>query len=413
MATTSAPTLAHKTTPRTSLPGDTIPAKFCLAVQQRGNAVALRQKRKGVWQEMSWQGLGKQARFIAMGLVSLGFSSGDVAAVLSNARWQWAACDYGILLAGGVSCGIDPGEVSPYVADVCRDSAARFVFVEDDEQLDKLLEVRRELPLLRKVIVIDPQGLEALDDPQVMTLDALQLAGEVFDGHNPGLFSRRAASRGPRDSAVLVYTTGAGGKSESRSLSHRHLCQMLETAWLALPQDEADDKLAFLPPSDAVERVAGLYMSLQTGSRLNYVENTETVFQNLRELAPTILVAPQQVWAKLHAAAVQASHDATPLQQSLHAWAIRSGSEAAARSDAGQGLSLTRRLQLAWAQVLVLGNARRFTGMQRLRWASTGAEALSPELLQWFRAIGVQVLDGKGMDWLPAADTAPLAAVPA
>ena len=187
----SATTVTATIERRTNLPGDTIPAKFCLAVQQRGAAVALRQKHKGVWQEMSWQGLGERAQHIAMGLVSFGFSSGHVAAILANTRWEWSACDYGILLAGGVSCGIYPTDAASQVEYLCADSSARFIVVEDDEQLDKVLSVRAQLPLLIKIIVIDATGLADLRDAQVLTLDALMVAGAAHDKAHPGPISGR------------------------------------------------------------------------------------------------------------------------------------------------------------------------------------------------------------------------------
>ena len=153
-AVTPLETVGRAARARDNLPGDTVGRKFCNAVLRRGDGVALRQKTKGVWQEMSWREFGARTRRIAMGLTSLGFAPGAVAAILANTRWEWSAADYGILLAGGVSCGIYPTDAAPQVEYLCADSASRFVFVEDDEQLDKMLQVRERLPQLQKIIVM-------------------------------------------------------------------------------------------------------------------------------------------------------------------------------------------------------------------------------------------------------------------
>ena len=382
---------------RTNLPGDTIPAKFWNAVQARGEAVALRQKVKGVWQEMGWRELGERARHIAMGLASLGFVPGAVAAILANTRWEWSAADYGILLAGGVSCGIYPTDAASQVAYLFNDSGSSFVFVEDDEQLDKVLDVRSQLPGLKKIIVIDTEGLADLHDAQVMSMEALMAQGAAFDAANPGAFERGATSRRPADLAILVYTSGTTGRPKGAMISHHNLCFVIETFGLALPQDESDDKMAFLPLCHVVERVAGQLMSMQTGSRLNYVENPETVWENVREISPTIFLGVPRVWEKLHSASTLAMKDSTRLAQRAYAWALSVGAAAANAQEAARPLGLAQRLQWQLARALVLGNVRRFVGVDRMRWAITGAAPISPDLIRWYRALGIPLVEGYGM----------------
>src|SRR5256885_1663397 len=187
---------------------DTMPKMFWRGVAQRGAQVSLRQKHFGIWQSISWTEFGRFAREIGMGLAALGFAPGECASVLSNTNCEWLYADMGILGAGGVSNGIYPTDAPGQVEYMCADSATVHLFVEDDEQLDKALEVRARLPQLRKIIVFDMDGLRELNDPQVMSLDALRAIGREYGAAHPGEWELRLASRKPADLAVLIYTSG-------------------------------------------------------------------------------------------------------------------------------------------------------------------------------------------------------------
>ena len=331
---------------RMPLPGDTIAQKFALAVQARGDAIALRQKEYGVWREMGWREFGTHAQHMALGLAALGFESGEVGAILANTRWEWSASDYAILMAGGVSCGIYPTDAAPQVQYLCADSASTVLFVEDDEQLDKALSVRDGLPRLRKIIVMDMDGLHDLSDPQVMGLEDLMALGQAHGQAHPQLLQQRLDSRRAEDLAILIYTSGTTGKPKGAMISHNNLAFAMETFAVDLPQGPDDDKMAFLPLCHVVERAAGQLMSLQTGSRLNYVENPDTVIDNLREIAPTSLLAVPRIWEKLYSLSTLTVKDATRLQKRAYAWALQVGTEAANREEAGQpvtGLLAARR----------------------------------------------------------------------
>jgi long-chain acyl-CoA synthetase len=382
---------------REALPGDTIAQKFARAVENRGEAIALRQKEYGIWREMSWREFGTYARHIALGLTALGFQSGEVGAILGNTRWEWSAADYGILMAGGVSCGIYPTDAESQVQFLCADSASSVLFVEDDEQLDKALSVREHLPRLRKIVVMDMDGLHDLSDPQVLGLDDLMELGRVQDLAHPQLLAQRLASRAAEDLAILIYTSGTTGRPKGAMISNRNLAFVMETFAPDLPQGPGDDKMAFLPLCHVVERAAGQLLSLQTGSRLNYVENPDTVIDNLREIAPTSLLAVPRIWEKLYSLSTLSVKDATRLQRWAYEWALGAGMAAADLEEKGQpvrGMLAARR----WlGRRLVLDNTRRFLGLHRLKWAITGAAPISPNVIRWYRALGVNLLEGYGM----------------
>src|SRR3954451_23040634 len=202
---------------------DTVPKMFWRGVTERGTQVSLRQKEFGIWQSVSWTEFGQIAREIGMGLVALGFAPGECASVLSNTNRDWLYADMGILGAGGVSNGIYPTDAPMQVEYLCSDSRTVYLFVEDDEQLDKALEVRARLPALRKIIVFDMDGLRDFDDAQVMSLEALRALGRDYDAAHAGEWERRLALRRSSELAVLIYTSGTTGRPKGAMLSHANL----------------------------------------------------------------------------------------------------------------------------------------------------------------------------------------------
>ena len=393
---------------RTELPGDTVAQKFWNAVRMRGDTTALRQKQLGIWKEVSWNEFGKHARRIAMGLAAHGFQPGDTASILANTRREWSYADYGILCAGGVSSGIYPTDAAEQVEFLTSDSGSSFIFVEDDEQLDKVLQVRDRLPMLRKIVVFDMEGLGSLHDEQVISLEALEKAGEAFDALHPGEFDGRLASRRIEDLAILVYTSGTTGRPKGAMISNRNLKTVMEFFPPEISQTDADDKMAFLPLCHIAERLFGQFLSLETGSRLNYVENPETVAENVREISPTIMLGVPRIWEKFYSAVSLRMKEATPFEQWAYKVALGIGYKVAdfklARKPIPSGLAT----QFALARFLVLNNVRRVIGVHRTRFAVTGAAPISPELIRWYYALGVDMFEVWGMTESSGGGTANL-----
>ena len=379
------------------LAGDTVARKFRTAIRERGPAVALRQKELGIWEEVTWNELGRQARMIAMGLASLGFAPGDTASILSNTRREWTYADYGVLLAGGVASGIYPTDAAPQVEYLCADSHTSVLFVEDDEQLDKALEVRGRLPGLKKIVVLDTEGLGTLRDPQVISLADLQQAGEKFDQAHPGEFDRRVDSRRPEDLAILVYTSGTTGKPKGAMISHLNLCTLMEQFVPDLEMDGSDDKMAFLPLCHIAERLFGEFTSLERGARLNFVENPDTIAENVREIAPTIFLGVPRVWEKFYSGVSIRMKEATRFEQWAYQKSLAIGMAIAERELAGRPVSAGLALAGRITRFLVLDNVRRMIGIHRMKWALTGAAPISPELIRWYRALGLRLYEAYGM----------------
>ena len=393
--------------PRTDvvIEGDTITAMFWNAVAQRGEKVWLREKDLGVWRSWSWTQVGEAVREIAGGLLSLGFAAGDTSSILSNTVLEWVLCDLAVLSCGGVANGIYPTDAASQVHYLCEDSRTRVLFVEDDEQLDKALEVRAQLPLLAKIIVFDMEGLRDLDDPQVISLEALRVLGRAFNAAHPDAVAQRAAACKPEDLAILVYTSGTTGKPKGAMHTHGGLVYAAHGFNALLARNDTDEAMAFLPLCHIAERMGGEYMALYTGTRLNFVENPDTVPENVREIAPTVFTAVPRVWEKFYSGVTIALKESTRLQQAIYAWAIGVGRQIADRVLAGQPVPASLKARFTLARWLALDNVRKMIGIHRARYLVTGAAPISPELIRWYLALGVPMLEVWGMTETCGAST--------
>ena len=199
---------------------DTVVKLFRHRVGQLGDKVAMREKNYGIWESFTWSDYGRKAGEIGMGLLSLGLSRGDVCSIVSDNNKEWLFADMGILCSGGVTSGVYTTDSSQQLEYLANDSGTRFLFVENEEQLDKYLEVRENTPTIKKVIVFDPEGLHEFADDQVMMLEDLYELGRTHYENHPDLWDREIDRAKPEDLMVLIYTSGTTGPPKGAMISH-------------------------------------------------------------------------------------------------------------------------------------------------------------------------------------------------
>ena len=373
----------------------TLPALLRARCRENGAATAHREKDLGIWQSFSWNDYLTHARLIGMGLRALGLKRGDVVSILSEDNKEWMYCDMAAQCMGAVSSGVYTTDSARQLAYLVNDSQSRFLFVENEEQLDKFLEVEGQMPSLEKVIIFDPEGLHDFAHPGCMFLSDLYDLGRAHD--DPAAFDAEIDKTRPEDLAVLIYTSGTTGDPKGVMLTQENILGGMEASVYALPFEKGAEQLCFLPLCHILERIVSLYTPLIVSSTVNFAESPETVFDNLREVSPHGFVAVPRVWEKIYSRVTIMAQEATLIGRWAFGQAVKAGQARAAFTLEDRPVPAGVALRFRVWDLLVLQNLRRLLGMDRLRQGLTGAAPISPELLKWFHAIGVPLYEGFGM----------------
>ncbi len=375
---------------------DTIARSFVLAVEKRGDRPAIREKTFGIWQPTSWRQWLEISKDIAYALHAVGFRPGDVASIMSNPVPEWVFADMGILCSGGVSTGIYPTDSMVQVEYLINDSRTKMIFVEGEEQLDKVLTCRARCPTLERIVIFDMEGLSGFSDPMAMSLAEFIALGRNHIQGREHLWEEMIDSRSASDLAILVYTSGTTGPPKGAMHANRSVVHQMRHARDLFPSDRIEERLVFLPLCHVAERVGGYYLSLALGSVMNFAESPETVPDNIREVQPTVFLAVPRIWEKFYSAITIALKDATAFQNWVYRWAMSVGYRMADCKLEGETPSLSLRLADRAAYWLVFRNIRRMLGLDRCRFALTGAAPISPDLIRWYLALGIDMREVYG-----------------
>ncbi len=375
---------------------DTIPKLFWHQVKARDARTALREKSLGIWRATSWREYGERARWIGMGLVSLGLAKGDVVSILAETIPEWLYADMGIMGTGGISNGIYPTDAAKQVEYILNDSRSRFLFIENEEQLDKFLEVRGRCPSVQKAFLIDLEGLAQFSDPQIMPLDQLIELGRAYDAQHPGKWEELVAASRADELALLVYTSGTTGPPKGAMLSHRNVIFQLANADAFIALGKNDEQLAFLPLCHIAERTFTAFLPLRSGAIANFAESIETVPENVREVAPTTFFAVPRIWERFYSSIAIRMKEATWIGRLSYKWAIGIGLKISEARLEGREPPVLTKLAYRVADFLVLDNIKRAIGMHRVKFAGTGAAPIAPDLIKWYRALGIDMREVYG-----------------
>jgi len=372
-------------------------ALFWRRVAATPDLVALREKRHGLWRAVTWRDYGAKAHRVAHALAALGLERGQVASVLSENRPEWLYCDLGAQSIGVIGNGIYTTSAPNQVAYILQDSRSRIVFVEDEEQLDKVLAVRDVCPDLRHIVVYETEGLRGFSDPMVMNFADFLDRGAAHSAAHPQFVADEVARTKPEEIAILIYTSGTTGPPKAAMIRHANVIAQIGRADVMTPLQDGDRTLSFLPLCHVAERMSAVFNPLILGNTVHFAESADTLLEDLRAVQPDALFAPPRTWEKMHALVTLAIADATRLQKQAYDWAIRLGQRAEAAVDAGARPGALTRLLRALTAAFVLGNLRRFLGLGRIRYGMTGAAPVAPEIIAWFRALGIDLREAYGL----------------
>lgn len=370
---------------------DTVPRLFLRRAREWKTRTAFRYKQLGVWGDITWERYHREVEIAAMAMHTLGMAKGECVSVLSNGRPEWLYCDLGCICTGGITVGIYTTNAPDEVEFILSHSDSVLYFAEDEEQLDKALQVRNSLPLLKKIIVFDMKGLRGFSDPQVISYEEFREIGIRHIDENPGLFDRLTAGVGPEDTCFIVYTSGTTGRPKGAMISHKNVIwtngQLVEIGQYT----GREEVLSFLPLCHVAERNNTTFMQLMCGEIVNFAEKMDTVPNDLREVEPQLFFSVPRFWEKFYSSVFMTIKEALWIERKVFFWAIRIGEQRSAFKLAGKKIPPALFLLNALADFLVFRNTRRLIGLNRATHLISGGAPIAPEILRFFHAIGLEV----------------------
>jgi long-chain acyl-CoA synthetase len=374
----------------------TLPQMLCEQAQQRATAVAIRQKEHGIWKPLTWGAYFDRARHVGLGLRAAGLPDGGHVGVLSENRVEWVLAQLGAGLIGAVTVGVYPTSPTNEIAYVLAHADAEMVICEDQEQCDKVLAARDQLPRLRKIVMMEKKGLaetKACAPAMVMSFAELEALGAAST--EAGRVAAVLQHQQLHDTALIIYTSGSTGKPKGAMISYGNIAAMAPGVIDRLRLNAHTSHLSYLPLCHVAEQMLTVFVPLYLGSRVDFGESIRTVQDDLREVAPTMFLGVPRIWEKLHSAITIKMHESGGMRQRLFQAGLRACAPFAHK--AGHQRTLGERLCFAFYYGLIFRALLNFTGLRKARVALTGAAPISPSIVQFFRTIGVPLVEVYGM----------------
>ena len=370
---------------------DTFPRLLMHHARQRPNRPAMREKEYGIWQTYTWAEVAERVRAIASGLAELGFKRGDRLAVVGDNRprlyWSVAACQ----CLGGIPVMMYQDAVAQEMSYVMQDAEIRFACVEDQEQVDKMLEIKEGLPLLEHVIYDDPRGLRHYNQTFLHGLDEVLEMGRIHDRNHPDFLGNEIDKGSPDDVSVMLYTSGTTGKPKGVCQTHGAFIAAAQGGCQFDKLSDEDDILSYLPMAWVGDHLFSYAQALVAGFTINCPESGETVMNDLREIGPTYYFAPPRVFENLLTQVMIRMEDAGGIKRKLFAHFMDVARRCGADILDGKSVSGGDRLQYWLGNLLIYGPLKNVLGMSRIRVAYTAGAAIGPDLFRFYRSIGINL----------------------
>ena len=374
----------------------TLPELFQWQVERQADRLAIRFKEYGIWRRVTWREYGEAVDRVAAALLAFGLVRGENVAVLGDNRPEWLYCHLGIQTVGGATVGIYPTSAPEQTRYLLHHAGARLVFVENEEQLDKILTIVDETRLER-IVVWDAKGLWGFTDERVVFFEDFVKQGIGYAHGHPGAVAERRASIAAADTAMIIYTSGTTGPPKGAMLAHASILWGMSALGATNPLTRDDEVVSYLPFAHVYENLISVFGAIRNGYVVNFVESMDTLFQNLREVSPTYFASVPRIWEKLASTVELRMQDATWVKRTLYRWAVATGRRYVRAKFSGRGVPLPLALAYHCAYWSVLVPLKRRLGFDRTRIAVCGAAPASPELFEFYHALGVPLIEGYGM----------------
>ncbi len=382
-----------------NLPERTLPQMLREQARRQPAAVAIRQKDFGIWQPLSWASYLRRASHVGLGLASLGLGPGSHVGVLSENRVEWVLAQMGTGLIGAVTVGVYPTSPSNEVAYVLGHADVEVVVCEDQEQADKVLDAIAQLPRLRRIVVIETKGLASYAPAvreRITGFAELEAAGAALQAaEGDARIDAALAAQQLDDIGLMIYTSGSTGAPKGAMVSWRNIRGVVPGIVERLGLDRHTTHLSYLPLCHVAEQMFTSFVPLYLGTQVNFGESIRTVQEDLREVAPTMFLGVPRIWEKLHAAINIKVQETGRLRRALVARALAAGAPLAEKPRSAW--TTGERLRYGLAYWTVLRALQNFIGLRRAAVALTGAAPIPPDVVRFFRTLGVPLVEVYGL----------------
>jgi long-chain acyl-CoA synthetase len=373
---------------------NTVPKLFWYNVENYSDDITTWWKQKGLWESVTWGQYGDWVRDIANALLSAGIKQGDKVSILSQTRFEWVVMDIAIMSIGGVTAPIYHSNTEDQVHYIAEHSRAKLVFAEDQEQLDKLLEIRGKLPEIKQIIIFDKY--QPKDISNVKSLLTFREEGIKYSKENPDDLVDKISKGDPEDLISFIYTSGTTGHPKAGMINSRNVLAVVKHLKTMYGMSREDISIAYLPLAHIAERDLGHFMKLYIGNETIFAESLEDMPANLRQTGPTVMFGTPRVFEKFYARIATGIKDATSIQRILYKWALKVGQLFVETKDAGKSPSPFLWLKHKIAHFFIFRKIHDIFG-GRIRFMISGAAPISPNIVHFFHWIGLDIYEVYGM----------------
>lgn len=375
----------------------TIPQILAKQAEVLKDRVAIRKKSLGIWETVTWQEYLSFVRNVSLGLLSLGVERGEHVAIIMDNQPEWLFAELGTQAIGGITINLFTSSIPKELSVHINRFGSTIVFAQDQEQVDKLIEVRDELGDVRKVIYVDPTGMAFYKDPWLLSFRELLEKGKELDRKNPKLFEEELWKGRKDDVNLMIMTSGTTGIPKLAMLTHACFIDMA-FKWIdSAPIEVGDNWISITPPAWIVDQMWGIGVSILSGMVMNFVETQETLSEDYREIGPAITITSSRFWEDLASKIRVKMEDSGWLKRKLYDIGLKKGVEVVEMESKGIPVPIHKRFMRTAFQHMVYRPLLDRVGCLQIKQAVTGGHPISPDVIKFFRAIGLNLKHGYGL----------------
>jgi len=360
-----------------------------------GNKIAMQEKDKGIWSPKTWGEVYTEVEELSLGLITLGFQKGDMACLIGDNRPEYWIGQMAVMSIGGIPVGIFQDSLEEEIEYLLNYGDIKFAIVEDQEQVDKLLNIKKDTDL-DYIIVDDWKGLASYDETSLIKYRDVLKKGRKSRGENPDLFDELVNQTHEDDIALMSTSSGTTGKPKGIMLSYKDCLEMAKCFEEAVPISQSTEVITYLPLAWIVEQMVSVCWFLRNRFTINFPEEPETVRENIREVGPDLIIAPPRIWESMCSEVQVKILDSSFFKRIIFKACSPYGYKLIEKKFGREKMSLPWKIVDFITDFLAFGPLRDKLGFSRVKFAFTGGASLGPEVFRFFQAIGVNLLQMYG-----------------